>query len=164
MSDARRFAASDATTEAARLFSIVYMLIVTLLLAQLLMGVIVNLFIEIRRLNSEYLFTCLNRFTRTADIQVLSSPIDVHSFRVQEREAIEDDILKLNTLMLPLHEVFDIVMSGEFAFKGSDLYTSSHRTFQQLRQLTAADLMVAEFVVEKLRCALMVRLFGLTGY
>ena len=92
------YSASNATTEAARLFFISYVLIVSLLLAQLVIGVIVNLFTDIQRLNSEHLFTCLAKFTSTAD--------------VKERGAIEDDVLKLNTLLIPLHEASDLVAQG----------------------------------------------------
>ena len=46
------------------------MMIVSLLLAQLVVGIIVTLFTDIQRLNSEHLFTCLAKFTSTADVQV----------------------------------------------------------------------------------------------
>ena len=65
-----RYAASDATTEATRLFFISYMMIVSLLLAQLVVGIIVTLFTDIQRLNSEHLFTCLAKLTSTADVEV----------------------------------------------------------------------------------------------
>ena len=87
------YAASDATTEAARVFFISFQIIVSLLLTNIVVGVIVNMFTEVRRLNSELLFSCLANFTGTA--------------HVDERGAIESDVLKLNTLLLPLHEVLE---------------------------------------------------------
>ena len=88
------YAATDATTEAARVFFISFSMLATLLLAQLIIGVIVNLFSDVKRLNSEQLYSCLADFTGTAD--------------ANERSAIEDDVLKLNTTMLPLHGALDI--------------------------------------------------------
>ena len=109
-----RYAASDSTTKAARLVFISYMMVVSLLLAQLIIGVIVNLFTDIQRLNSEQLYTWFAKFTSTADVQVHTiliscTPLDL---RLQERGAIEDDVLKLNTLLIPLHEVSDATSSG----------------------------------------------------
>ena len=88
------YGATDATTEAARVFFVSFSMLATLLLAQLIIGVIVNLFTEVRRLNSEQLYSCLADFTGTAN--------------ANERSAIEDDVLKLNTTMLPLHAALDI--------------------------------------------------------
>ena len=72
---------------------------VSLLLAQLIIGVIVGLFTEIKRLNSEHLYGWLTQFTGSA-----------HS---QERAAIEDDVLKLNTLMLPVNEALDLLVGND---------------------------------------------------
>ena len=53
-----------------------------------------NLFTDVQRLNSEQLYSCLSEFTDTANRG--------------ERGAIEDDVLLLNTTMLPLHEALDM--------------------------------------------------------
>ena len=88
------YSASNATTEGARVFFVTFTLLCSLLFAQLIIGVIVNLFTDVQRLNSEQLYSCLSEFTDTANRG--------------ERGAIEDDVLLLNTTMLPLHEALDM--------------------------------------------------------
>ena len=86
-------------------------------------GVIVNLFSEVRRLNSEQLYACLAEFTGSADRN--------------ERGAIEDDVLKLNTTMLPLHAALDIFNNADKTKSISfDKYgKTDHIFFQSLRTM-----------------------------
>ena len=115
------YSSSDATTEAARVFFISYAIFGTLLFAQLIIGVIVNLFVQIKHLNSEQLYSCLAEVTRTAD--------------ESELRAMEDDILKLNTTMLPIHGALDVftTMDNLDGMLFDNNGKSKHIFFQSLR-------------------------------
>ena len=81
------------------------------------------MFSEVRRLNSEQLYACLAEFTGSADRN--------------ERGAIEDDVLKLNTTMLPLHAALDIFNNADKKQSISfDKYgKTEHVFFQSLRTM-----------------------------
>ena len=118
------YSASDATTGAARVFFFSFTMLATVLFAQLIIGVIVKLFAEVKRLDSEQLYSCLSDFTGTDDATA--------------RHAIENDILKLNTVLLPLHEALDIFdsatnASGPVFDKHGE---TEHIFFQSLRSVT----------------------------
>ena len=66
------YEASNTTSEAARLYFISFALLFSLLFAQLLLGIVVNMFGMVKQLNSSQAYSCLNQFfaNTNADVSI----------------------------------------------------------------------------------------------
>ena len=64
------YEASDTTSEAARIYFISFSVLFSLLFAQLLLGIVVNMFDMVKQLNSSQAYSCLNRFFTNANADV----------------------------------------------------------------------------------------------
>ena len=64
------YAASDTTTDTARLYFISFAVLFSLLFAQLLLGIVVNMFGMVKQLNSSQAYSCLNQFFANTNTDV----------------------------------------------------------------------------------------------
>ena len=64
------YEASDTTTETARLYFISFAVLFSLLFAQLLLGIVVNMFTMVKQLNSSQAYSCLNQFFANTNTDV----------------------------------------------------------------------------------------------
>ena len=88
------FSASAATNYSVNFLFIAFMIVVALLCSQLLVGVIINLYTEVQKLDSERLYTLFGAL--------------YHELSTHERESIQRSLLVLNRRMGSLHNVIDI--------------------------------------------------------
>ena len=89
------YEASDATTEAARLYFISFVTIFSLLLAQLIVSLIVNLFCEISSVSNPKVYDALNKFLTAIDSQ--------------DRDADKETVLDVNHKMLPILDICEFL-------------------------------------------------------
>jgi hypothetical protein len=93
------YAASDATTESARVFFISYMFTVNLLITQLIVGVILDTFSDIREMNSKYMYPLL--YACCGDVSD------------EERETLKDRVVALSIELVPIHQTLAILASAK---------------------------------------------------
>ena len=129
------YASSDVTNYATNFLFIAFTIVIALLCSQLLVGVIINLYTEVQKLNSDRLYTVL--------FNVL-----YHELNPQERDLIKQTLLVLNRQMRHLHSAIDVVHKAAPCDKGlrmAALYAEieSDQGSQQLKEESRA-LKVAE--------------------
>ena len=105
------YTASDETTETARLYFISFAVLFSLLFAQLLLGIVCNMFGIVKQLDSSQTFSCLNKFfaNTNTDVSIHCYCCPTEMQWLQERDLIVEDFLELNKLTLVLHEAIDIM-------------------------------------------------------
>ena len=106
------YEASDATTEAARLYFLSFVTIFSLLLAQLIVGLIVNLFGEISSVSNPKVYAAINKF-----LTVTNS---------QDRDADKETVLDVNHKMLPILDVCEFLSQKQQDNDGSVFLQCCH--------------------------------------
>jgi len=83
------YAASDTTTDTARLYFISFAVLFSLLFAQLLLGIVVNMFGMVKQLNSSQAYSCLNQFFANSNTDV---SLHCHCHRAELRSWYRNEI------------------------------------------------------------------------